>query len=369
MWNTEFNIRHIDLTISLCGGFLFTAIDICSDGSFIFAHIKGGIFMKKLYYLLTMVVVFLLAGCGNTAAGESEANVPYIGILQLTSHPALDAISEGIIDELNEAGYVDGETATIDLQNAQGDQSNMQTISERFIANEADVMIAIATPAAQALANATSEIPIILGAITDPVAANLVESLEVPGGNVTGVSDQIPVDAQFDMITDVLPDIQKIGFLYSSSEDNSASSAEKASEIAEQLGIDVVSMVVHNTEGIAQAAESLAKEVDAIWVPTDNTVASSTATLIEVTDAYGIPVFPSVDTMVQEGGLATIGLNQYAIGTQTGKVAVNILEGADPATYPIQFPTEIESILNMKKATELNIEIPESFKEQANLIE
>ncbi|MDE1548794.1 tryptophan ABC transporter substrate-binding protein [Jeotgalibaca caeni] len=322
---------------------------------------------KKLSSFVILLSTLFLTSCGSSDAESMSSTagtdeLPYIGILQLTSHPALDAISEGIIDELADAGYVDGETATIDLQNAQGDQSNMQTITERFITNKADVMVGIATPAAQALANATTEIPIILGAITDPVAANLVDSLETPGRNITGVSDQIPIDQQFELMLQLVPDLETVGLLYSSSEANSLSSAEEAEKIAHALGLSTISKTVNSANDLAQVAESLAKDVDAIWVPTDNTIATSTQTLIAATDARGIPVFPSVDTMVTEGGLATVGLNQYAIGTQTGQVTVDILEGADPATYPIQFPNEIETILNQEKASQLNITIPEDLQ-------
>ncbi|HBQ63201.1 MAG TPA: peptide ABC transporter substrate-binding protein, partial [Trichococcus sp.] len=221
--------------------------------------------------------------CGNTEGNNADtssdgsaasstdsinSDLPYIGIMQLTTHPALDQIGEGIIDQLEEAGYVDGETATIDFQNAQGDQSNMQSIAERFVSNDADIMIGIATPAAQALANASSDIPIILGAITDPVAASLVQSMEKPGGNITGVSDKTPARDQFILIQQLLPDAKTVGILYSSAEDNSISSAKEAEEIAASLGLKTVTKTVTSTNDIAQVAEILASEVDAIYVPT-----------------------------------------------------------------------------------------------------
>ncbi|MGP6139760.1 MULTISPECIES: tryptophan ABC transporter substrate-binding protein [unclassified Jeotgalibaca] len=317
----------------------------------------------------------LLGACGSDSEETSSSqvtdasNLPYIGIMQLASHPALDAITEGIIDQLADEGYVDGETATIDLQNAQGDQSNMQQIAERFISNEADITVGIATPAAQALANATTDIPIILGAITDPLAANLVSSLEEPGGNITGVSDKIPVTEQFELIMKLVPELQTIGFLYSSSEDNSLSSAKEAEEVANALGLTVVTKTVNSSNDIPQVSEALAQEVDAIWIPTDNVIATSMLALIEVTDAYQIPVFPSVDTMVQEGGIATVGLNQYAIGIQTGAVTAEVLEGADPSSFAIQYPDEIELIINTEKAEELNIEVPADILETAIIIE
>lgn len=327
----------------------------------------------KLAFLASAAI--LLGACSSdteesaSSNGTTTADFPYIGIMQLASHPALDAITEGIIDQLADEGYVDGETAIIDLQNAQGDQSNMQQIAERFISNEADITVGIATPAAQALANATTDIPIILGAITDPLAANLVASLEEPGGNITGVSDKIPVTEQYELIMELVPEIKTIGFLYSSSEDNSLSSAKEAEEVAKGLGLTVVTKTVNSANDIPQVAEALAQEVDAIWVPTDNVIATSMLSLIEITDAFQIPVFPSVDTMVQEGGLATVGLNQYAIGVQTGAVTAEVLEGADPSSFAIQYPDEIELIINTKKAEELNIEVPSDILDTAKTIE
>lgn len=345
---------------------------------FLYKKIFGGFNMilkthkKRLALLLGSL--FILGACTDhteieSSSASAEGDLPYIGIMQLISHPALDDITDGIIDQLETEGYIDGQTATIDLQNAQGDQSNMQAIAERFISNDAAITVGIATPAAQALASMTSDIPIIMGAITDPLAANLVASMEEPGANVTGVSDQIPLEEQYDLIMKLVPEIESIGFLYSSSEDNSLSSATQAEEIATSLGLNVVTKTVNSANEIPQIAESLASEVDAIWVPTDNIIATGMSALIEVTDAYQIPVFPSVDTMVEEGGLAAIGLNQYAIGTQTGAVAVDVLEGADPSSYAIQYPSEIEKIINIKTAKNLGITIPDEILEGAIIFE
>lgn len=328
--------------------------------------------MKKMLgfiAILTIVLTYAFFTDANTTTQPSENDLPVVGVLQLTSHPALDLISEGIIDALNEAGYVDGETMILDFQNAQGDQSNLTSMSTRFVSRDADVMVGIATPAAQSLANASSQIPIVLGAVTDPETANLVASNEEPGGNITGVSDETPIQEQFALIKEILPEADSIGILYSSSEDNSIVQGEKAAEIAKEMGFETTTMTVSSTNDVSQIGSALASQVDAIWVPTDNTIASAMNTLVETTDAAGIPVFPAVDTMVEQGGLATVGLNQYELGKLTGEMTAAILDGKmDPATTPIQYLEQGDIFINPEKAKELGITLPQNVLEQATVI-
>lgn len=306
---------------------------------------------------------------GQTVASNIDSEEPnpiYIGLLQYAAHPSLDAISEGIIDTLAENGYIDGETITLDYQNGQGDQSNLSTMSNRFVSNEADLMIAIATPAAMSLSNASSEIPILLGAITDPENVDLVENNESPGGNVTGVSDMTPIDQQLNLIHQIQPEAQTLGILYSSSEDNSILQANMAEEIAEEYGFETVKRTVSSTNDVAQVTQQLVTEVDAIWVPNDNVIASAFPSVLETTNAANIPVYPAVDMMVAQGGLATLGLNQYQIGVETGEMAVELLRGEiDPATEPIRFAEETDLVINFDAEEQLKLTIPESLAAQA----
>lgn len=329
--------------------------------------------MKKMIgfiAILTIILTVAFFSDTDTTAQPSENELPVVGVLQLTSHPALDLIYEGIVDALNEAGYVDGETMILDFQNAQGDQSNLNSMSTRFVSRDADVMVGIATPAAQSLANASSQIPIVLGAVTDPEASNLVASNEEPGGNITGVSDETPIQEQFELIQEILPEAKSIGILYSSSEDNSIVQGEKAAEIAKEMGFETITMTVSSTNDVSQIGSALASQVDAIWVPTDNTVASAMNTLVEAADAEGIPIIPAVDTMVEQGGLATVGLNQYELGKLTGEMAAAILDGKiDPATTPIQYLEQGDIFVNPEKAEELGITLPQQMMEQATIID
>lgn len=325
--------------------------------------------MKKMIgfiAILTILLTYAFISGLRTTTETAQKDLPVVGLLQLTSHPALDLITQGIIDSLSEEGFVDGETMILDFQNAQGDQSNLNSMSTRFVSRDADIMIGIATPAAQALANASSDIPIVLGAITDPEASNLVASNEQPGGNITGVSDATPIKEQLSLLKDLLPDAKNIGILYSSSEDNSIVQGKQAEELAKELGFETTTMTVSSTNDVAQIGAALASQVDAVWVPTDNTIASAMNTLVEATDAEGIPIIPAVDTMVEQGGLATVGLNQYELGKLTGKMTAAILKGEiEPATSPIQYLEQGDIFINQEKAAELGITIPQSILEQA----
>lgn len=325
--------------------------------------------MKKMIgfiAILTILLTYTFISDIRTTTKTAQNDLPVVGLLQLTSHPALDLITEGIIDALNEEGFVDGETMILDFQNAQGDQSNLNSMSTRFVSRDADIMIGIATPAAQALANASSDIPIVLGAITDPEASNLVTSNEQPGGNITGVSDATPIKEQLNLLKDLLPDAKNIGILYSSSEDNSIVQGKQAEELAKELGFETTTMTVSSTNDVAQIGAALASQVDAIWVPTDNTIASAMNTLVEAADSEGIPIIPAVDTMVEQGGLATVGLNQYELGKLTGKMTADILNGEiKPATSPIQYLEQGDIFINQEKAAELGITIPQNILDQA----
>ena len=290
----------------------------------------------------------------------------YIGLLQFTSHPSLDAITDGVIDTLSQHGYKDGERITLDFQNGQGDQSNLNAMSTRFVSNDADIMIAIATPAALAGSNASNDIPIILGAITDPENVGLVETNEQPGGNVTGVSDMTPIAQQLELIRQLQPEAKTIGLLYSSSEDNAILQGEMAADLATEYGFETVTRTVASTNDVAQVTNQLVVEVDAIWTPNDNVIASAFPSVLEVANNAGIPVYPAVDIMVAQGGIATLGLNQYQIGVKTGEMGVAVLNGQiEKASEAIRVADETDLVINFETAERLGIEIPESLRAQA----
>ncbi len=302
------------------------------------------------------------AGGAKDQTTEDGQKVLRIGVVQLVEHAALDAAYEGFVDGLAEAGYIDGENIVIDYQNAQGEQANCITIAQKLVNDNDDLILAIATPAAQAVANLTRTIPILVTAVTDPASARLVASNEAPGGNVTGTSDLTPVEAQINLLTQLLPEAKTVGMLYCSSEQNSKYQIDLAKKTCDSLGLSYIDATVSNSNEIQQVVQSLIGKVDAIYTPTDNMIAAGMATVSIVTTPAKIPVICGEGGMVDQGGLATYGINYYELGKQTGAMAVSILrDGANPAEMPIQYLENADLQINMETAEAIGITIPEEL--------
>lgn len=315
-------------------------------------------FVRLLCLVLAVVVVFMFAGCSKKKTGT------VIGILQLVDHEALDAAREGFVKALEDNGYKDGDNITIDYQNAQADSANLSTISERFVSNKVDLILAIATPAAQSVAAKTSDIPILGTAITDYEVARLVDSNENPGKNVTGTSDLNPIEEQIDLILKLAPETKTIGVIYNSSEDNSILQAQIAKEVIEDLGLSYTEVTISNSNEVQQAAQSIVNKCDAIYLPTDNTVASAMPSIHSITSESKTPVICGEANMVRSGGLATIGINYYDLGYQTGLMAVKVLKDeAEPASMPVEYADKLYFTINGNIAEEIGVEIPEDLQE------
>lgn len=313
----------------------------------------------------------LMTGCGNDEKAAGTGDKTYsVGIVQLVEHNALDAANKGFVDALKERGFEEGKNLTIDQQNAQADQSNLQNIGQRFINNKVDLIYAIATPAAQTVANLTKDIPIIGSAITDYEGAKLVASNDAPGGNLTGTSDMNPIKEQIDLLLKLAPNTKTIGCIYTSSEVNSEIQFQMMKEYAESKGLKVEVATISTVNDIQQAAQSLVGKVDAFYEPTDNIIASAMPTLTSVTDPAGKPVICGESNMVKAGGLATYGVDYYQLGKQSGEMAADILEGkAQPATMPIQYAKNLKAVFNKKNAEALGITIPDELLKDAEIAE
>lgn len=341
-------------------------------------------FWKKTAALATAAVMVLgLGACSKSdssntsdndtkqeepAGGEEDAasDEPLkIGVIQYTEHVALDSAYEGFVAALADGGYKDGENITIDFQNAQADQSNLKTISQRFVNNGEDLILAIATPAAQSMAAETTEIPILVTAVTDLVGASLIEDNEAPGTNVSGTSDLTPVALQFDLLQEILPEAKTVGIMYTSSEVNSEIQAKIAMEAAEERGLAYEVGTVTNINDVAQAVASLADKVDVIYIPTDNVLANGMANVAALTNEAGVPVIVGEAGMCQNGGLATVGIDYYKLGYQTGQMAIRIFEGADISAMPVEYASDAAVGVNETTAKALGIEIPQSVMDRA----
>lgn len=308
---------------------------------------------------VTALSALALVACGNSdSKGANSKDTVKVGILQYVEHDSLTAALKGFIAELEDNGYKEGDKITVDYQNAQGDQANLQTISEQLTGDN-DIVLAIATPAAQSLATVSTETPILFTAVTDPLSADLVDSIKKPGGLLTGTSDQAPIDKQVDLLGQALPDAKTVGILYTTSERNSEVQVEEAQKLLEKAGYKVVLKGISTTNDVQDATTSLMKDVDAVFVPTDNTVASTMTMFGELSVEYKVPVIGGSTDMVDAGGLLTYGTNYEALGRQTAKIAIKIIEGADPAEVAVEYPETVNLHVNEEMAKKLGIDVSE----------
>ena len=315
--------------------------------------------VRKLLAPLLVVGILLTSLISlHQLKADKKKDVFRIGISQFITHQSLDATREGFVDELAKQGYVEGKNIEIDLQNAQGEQRNLKTISQQ-LAESSDVVLAIATPSAQSLANTTQTIPVIFSAVTDPVSAKLVESREHPGGNVTGTSDQSSdaISTQINLIKKVLPKAKTIGILYTQSEPNSVVQKDEAKRLLEEKGFTVVEKTILDSNNVKAAAESLMAEVDMVFVPTDNIISSTMETVKQVSIKHKVPVFGGSTEMIAVGGLYNYGTNYEELGRQTARMLVRVLKGEKPENIAVELPEKLELHTNQEMAEVLGIDI------------
>lgn len=294
----------------------------------------------------------VLVACGSNEDTGADDDTVNIGVLQFMEHNSLTAAKDGFVDELEKEGL----TFEIDLMNSQGDQSNLQSMSEQLAKNN-ELILAIATPAAQSLATVEQEKPVLFTAVTDAEDAGLVESNDAPGGNLTGTSDMVPIDKQIALLLSIVQDAKTIGLIYNSSEPNSEIQANLAIEALEAAGIDARVATVTTTNDVQQVLTSLAQEVDGIYIPTDNTLASTAATVGEIAIEYQLPVVTGSTDQVEAGALATYGINYEDLGRQTAQIALEILRNdGDPASIAVELSNNLQLVINEEMAEALGID-------------
>lgn len=347
--------------------------------------------MKKVLaaLLATTMALAFTAGCSVTPASsasaspsseDASASAPQetaspaqsdkqikIGVVQLVEHPSLNTIRTSFLEELAALGY-SGDNVVIDYQNAQGDQATINSITSKFVADKVDLIVAIATPSAQSAAAATKDIPILFSAVTDPVAAQLLTDATKPDGNATGTSDAIPVEQTFELAKKLTPDVKKYGFLYCTSEVSAMSVIAQAKAYCDANSIPYVEASITNTSELQQAAQTLVGQCDAIYVSIDNTIASAMPVLSGVAMKAQKPLYVGADSMVIDGGLATVGIEYTQLGRQTAHMAQKILTGTPVSEIPVEILKNFGTIINEDTAAALGITIPEDIKADAQLV-
>lgn len=330
--------------------------------------------MKKLILSLTLVIMLLASGCGAKSENEvqkvptSENNEkPRIGIVQTMNHPSLDEIREYTIIGLEEQGMKD--KVDVIFKDAQGDPANVNTIINQFVGDNVDMIIPVATPAAQSAAAVTKEIPIIFAAVSYPVKAGLVTDMSVTDKNITGVSDAIAIEDIFELSQKLTPNVKTYGFIYNLGEVNAVAGIDRAKAFCDEKGYKYVEATITNSSELLQATQSLVGKVDAIFTPNDNTVASAMSVLSSEAIKAGIPVYVGADSMVKDGGFATVGIDYKVLGRQVAAMAKRILEGETIKENPVEIINQYSNMINITTAKALGIDISEEILKDFQIIE
>lgn len=328
----------------------------------------------------------LFAGCSSSSASSSAAGstsassvdeaAKIVGLAQLVDHSSLNTIRDAFLDEMDVNGYgEDSGKVTIDYQNAAGKTSTLDTIMSGYAAEDADVIVAIATPTALSAQNYSQDIPVVFSAVSDPVGAGLVESIEKPGGNITGTSDEVQVEQIIDLMLQLSPDIKTVGVLYNLGEANSVSNVERFKTYAKEKGLEVIEKTGTDNTTMQQAALELAHSVDAMFSPNDNTVATGMASLGQIAAEAGVPYYVGADSMVQTGGFATVGIDYEELGRETARMTIDVLEGESPAELPVKvFKDNLNVYVNEDLLSQLGengkvkVALPDDLASADNLI-
>lgn len=321
--------------------------------------------MKK-----SLLVLLMISVCFSSLMAKSKKDKPKkvkIGIAKILQHPALDSIEKGVMDAINDAGF----KAVYDLQNANGDVNTANQIAAQYKAEKVDVAVGIATPIAIALANTIKDTPIVFGTVTDPLGAGLVTTLEHGEGNVTGMSDELPSNEHVKLFKKIAG-IQTLGYIYTSSEDNSVSALNLVKKGCEEAGIELVVQAISNSSEVKQAAESIVDRVDGLYLSTDNTVFSALPSLVAVFNKAKKPIFSGDVTGALDGGcFMASGFNYYKAGYATGEMVVDILNGKKPSEIPVRFmtkPSDSDLLFDLDVAEKCGISVPQEYLDQATYL-
>lgn len=321
--------------------------------------------MKRILMLFLIALLLLLSAAG--AQSETTYN---ISVSQFVEHPALDAVLKGFQDYLQEQQV----SVKYTVHNAQANMAIAGQIAGQIMGEDPDLILAIATPTAQAVAQALrkapqmQKTPFLFTAITDPVGAGLVSNLQNPGGNITGVSDLLPLDKHLGMVMEFFPDLKQLGVIYNAGEANSKTTVEGIRRIGREKGFEVIESTVAKSSEVYQAAKSLAGRADAVFIPTDNTVVSALESAIKVGSDNRLPLFCADVDSVKRGAVAAMGFDYYQHGRQTGAMAIRIFNGASPAVTPVETQEKLELHINLTYADRMGVTVPKALLERADKV-
>jgi putative ABC transport system substrate-binding protein len=317
---------------------------------------------------MKMIAYGALVALGVLTSGMAVAEPKTVAITAIVEHPALDAVRDGVMKGLADAGHAEGTDVTFAYQTAQGNPATAAQIARQFVGDAPAVIVAISTPSAQAVAAATKEIPIVFSAVTDPVAAQLAASIDAPGGNITGVSDMAPIGDHVALIREITPDVKRLGVLYNPGEANSVSSLAAMKTAAEAAGIAIVEGPATKSADVQAAARSLVGKVDAIYVPTDNTIVSALESAVGVAIAAKLPLYAGDTDSVARGALAAVGFNYFDVGVQTAGVVDRILKGENPGAIPVVFAAGTDLQVNKATAAAIGLQLPQAVLDRASKV-
>src|SRR5690606_22206483 len=320
------------------------------------------IFRHTTKFALVGAIAFTGALIQAPVAAQSVA------VTSIVEHPALDSVKDGVLEALNAAGHTEDKGLKWQFQTAQGNTAIAAQIARKFVGDNPDVIVAIATPSAQAVVAATSSIPVVFSAVTDPVAAQLVPSTEPSGTNVTGVSDMLALEKQVELIKQVVPDAKRVGMVYNPGEANSVVVVEQMRKLLPEAGMSLVEATAARTVDVGAAARSLVGKVDVIYTSTDNNVVSAYESLVKVGNDAKIPLIASDTDSVKRGAIAALGVNYKDLGLQTGEVVIRILKGEKPGDIASQTSENLELFVNKKAAAAQGVELDEGFVQSATQV-
>lgn len=329
---------------------------------------------KKMGLLLSgLLSISLLVGCGSSGTSNNNSetktgDVKEIGVIQLIQHSALDSANKGFVEGLKEKGYEEGKNIKIEQQNAQGKIDTAQQIAGQFVSSKKDLIFAIATPSAQAAYNATKDIPVVFTAVTDPIADNLVASLENSGNNLTGTSDMADIKEQLDLYTKVLPNMKTLGVIYTTSETNSVNQVNILKELAQKYNLTIKEIGIANINEISQNLNSSLGDIDALYAPTDNNVAASYEQVAQIALSKNVPVLGAEPAVVEVGGLISKGIDYFELGKMAGEKAALVLDGKKPSEIPSETMPELAITINTAVADKLGIKISDDILNNATKV-